>query len=50
MGKVCSTNEEHIDSKTYKEDGGWNTYACLREGGFLNWTKLAHEVHDDDRM
>jgi len=47
--KVCSTYEEDLGSKSCKEDGGFEKYECLREGGFLNWTKLAQDVHDDNR-
>jgi len=37
MGKACNTYDEDLGSKSCK------TYECLREGGFLNWTKLAKE-------
>ena len=50
MGKVCSTHEEDLGSKTCKEGGGLETYECLGEGGCLNWTKLAQEVQDDFRL
>jgi hypothetical protein len=50
MGKACSTYDEVLGSKTCKEDGGLKTNKYLREGEFLNWTKLAQEVHDDEQV
>ena len=50
LGEACNACDEDLGSKTRKEYGGLKTCACLGEGGFLNWTKLAHEVHDDVRL